>query len=145
MLRNGPRIQVSTKFKSMQLKGHNCQNQSCTIFFQIKYLIVFDANYLLNVIFLQGTNFIRCIKPNLKMVDHLFEGGQILSQLECSGKVPFNIQKDIEAQSRPSYILFRKHIKLSIEFIVLMNNVSVSLLVNKKKPTERLRKTANDF
>ncbi|XP_065926701.1 unconventional myosin-VI isoform X5 [Magallana gigas] len=32
-----------------------------------------------------GTNFIRCIKPNLKMVDHLFEGGQILSQLECSG------------------------------------------------------------
>lgn len=80
------------------------------------------------------------------MVDHLFEGGQILSQLECSGKVPFNIQKDIEAQSRPSYILFRKHIKLSIEFIVLMNNVSVSLLVyKKKKTTERLRKTANDF
>ncbi|XP_061177543.1 unconventional myosin-VI-like isoform X4 [Saccostrea echinata] len=32
-----------------------------------------------------GTNFIRCIKPNVKMVDHLFEGGQILSQLECSG------------------------------------------------------------
>lgn len=78
------------------------------------------------------------------MVDHLFEGGQILSQLECSGKVPF-IQKVIEAQSRPSYILFRKHIKLSGEFVVLMNNVSVSLLVNKKKPTERLRKTANDF
>jgi hypothetical protein len=35
---------------------------------------------------LQGTNFIRCIKPNVKMVDHLFEGGQILSQLECSGE-----------------------------------------------------------
>ena len=35
---------------------------------------------------LQGTNFIRCIKPNLKMVDHMFEGGQILSQLECAGK-----------------------------------------------------------
>ncbi|KAK7866674.1 hypothetical protein R5R35_006058 [Gryllus longicercus] len=32
-----------------------------------------------------GTNFIRCIKPNQKMVDHLFEGGSILSQLECSG------------------------------------------------------------
>lgn len=32
-----------------------------------------------------GTNFIRCIKPNLKMVDSLFEGSQILSQLQCSG------------------------------------------------------------
>uniref|UniRef100_A0A8D8QWM0 Myosin heavy chain 95F n=1 Tax=Cacopsylla melanoneura TaxID=428564 RepID=A0A8D8QWM0_9HEMI len=32
-----------------------------------------------------GTNFIRCIKPNQKMVDHHFEGGSILSQLQCSG------------------------------------------------------------
>ncbi|KAB7501722.1 Unconventional myosin-VI, partial [Armadillidium nasatum] len=32
-----------------------------------------------------GTNFIRCIKPNVKMVDHEFEGGAILSQLQCSG------------------------------------------------------------
>ncbi|KAK7108574.1 unconventional myosin-VI-like isoform X2 [Littorina saxatilis] len=34
-----------------------------------------------------GTNFIRCIKPNLKMVDHLFEGANILSQLQCAGMV----------------------------------------------------------
>lgn len=32
-----------------------------------------------------GTNFIRCVKPNLKMVPGHFEGGQILSQLQCSG------------------------------------------------------------
>lgn len=32
-----------------------------------------------------GTNFIRCIKPNVKMVSHLFEGGAILSQLQCAG------------------------------------------------------------
>ncbi len=32
-----------------------------------------------------GTNFIRCIKPNVKMVPHLFEGGSILSQLQCAG------------------------------------------------------------
>lgn len=32
-----------------------------------------------------GTNFIRCIKPNVRMVDHLFEGTQILTQLQCSG------------------------------------------------------------
>lgn len=34
---------------------------------------------------LQSTNFIRCIKPNQKMVDHQFEGSSILSQLEYSG------------------------------------------------------------
>ena len=34
---------------------------------------------------MQGTSFIRCIKPNLRMVDHLFEGGAILSQLQCAG------------------------------------------------------------
>ena len=32
-----------------------------------------------------GTNFIRCIKPNVKMVAHQFEGGPILSQLQCAG------------------------------------------------------------
>lgn len=32
-----------------------------------------------------GTNFVRCIKPNQKMIDHHFEGGSILSQLQCSG------------------------------------------------------------
>lgn len=37
------------------------------------------------VIILQGTNFVRCIKPNDKMVDHLIDGGSILSQLQCSG------------------------------------------------------------
>uniref|UniRef100_A0AAZ3PTV6 Unconventional myosin-VI n=1 Tax=Oncorhynchus tshawytscha TaxID=74940 RepID=A0AAZ3PTV6_ONCTS len=35
----------------------------------------------------QGSSFIRCIKPNLKMVSHQFEGAQILSQLQCSGMV----------------------------------------------------------
>ena len=35
-----------------------------------------------------GTNFIRCIKPNLKMVPALYEGSQILSQLQCSGTTP---------------------------------------------------------
>lgn len=35
-----------------------------------------------------GTHFVRCIKPNLRMVDHCFEGGQILSQIKCSGTLP---------------------------------------------------------
>uniref|UniRef100_A0A8B9L8F5 Unconventional myosin-VI n=1 Tax=Astyanax mexicanus TaxID=7994 RepID=A0A8B9L8F5_ASTMX len=36
---------------------------------------------------LRGSSFIRCVKPNLKMVSHQFEGAQILSQLQCSGMV----------------------------------------------------------
>ena len=32
-----------------------------------------------------GTSFIRCIKPNVKMIAHSFEGGSILSQLQCAG------------------------------------------------------------
>lgn len=32
-----------------------------------------------------GSHFIRCIKPNSEMVAKKFEGGQILSQLHCSG------------------------------------------------------------
>ncbi|TRY71685.1 hypothetical protein TCAL_03149 [Tigriopus californicus] len=32
-----------------------------------------------------GTSFIRCIKPNVKMVARTFEGGSILSQLQCAG------------------------------------------------------------
>lgn len=32
-----------------------------------------------------GTHFIRCVKPNLNMVAHQFEGSHILSQLRCSG------------------------------------------------------------
>ncbi|OTF76177.1 myosin heavy chain 95F-like protein, partial [Euroglyphus maynei] len=34
-----------------------------------------------------GTHFIRCIKPNLKMVAQNFDGGCILSQLKCSGMI----------------------------------------------------------
>ncbi|KAL5010725.1 hypothetical protein ScPMuIL_013030 [Solemya velum] len=50
-----------------------------------------------------GTNFVRCIKPNLKMVDHLFEGSQILSQLECSG---MHSVLDLMQQGFPSRTLF---------------------------------------
>ncbi|XP_055853454.1 myosin heavy chain 95F isoform X2 [Episyrphus balteatus] len=34
-----------------------------------------------------GTNFIRCIKPNSKMIDRDFEGGLALGQLKCSGTI----------------------------------------------------------
>ncbi|XP_066283069.1 unconventional myosin-VI-like isoform X6 [Branchiostoma lanceolatum] len=34
-----------------------------------------------------GSAFVRCIKPNLKMTSGMFEGAQILSQLQCAGMV----------------------------------------------------------
>lgn len=50
-----------------------------------------------------GTNFIRCIKPNAKMVDHMFEGANILSQLQCAGMVSV---LDLMQQGYPSRTAF---------------------------------------
>nr|prf myosin VI:SUBUNIT=heavy chain [Mus musculus] len=46
-----------------------------------------QLNLLLDKLRSTGASFIRCIKPNLKMASHHFEGAQILSQLQCSGMV----------------------------------------------------------
>ncbi|NXJ68354.1 MYO6 protein, partial [Rostratula benghalensis] len=46
-----------------------------------------QLNLLLEKLHSTGSSFIRCVKPNLKMTNHHFEGGQILSQLQCSGMV----------------------------------------------------------
>nr|XP_056712363.1 unconventional myosin-VI isoform X2 [Euleptes europaea] len=46
-----------------------------------------QLNLLLEKLRSTGSSFIRCIKPNLKMMNHHFEGAQILSQLQCSGMV----------------------------------------------------------
>uniref|UniRef100_A0A8C7SX36 Unconventional myosin-VI n=1 Tax=Oncorhynchus mykiss TaxID=8022 RepID=A0A8C7SX36_ONCMY len=46
-----------------------------------------QLNVLLEKLRSTGSSFIRCVKPNLKMVSHQFEGAQILSQLQCSGMV----------------------------------------------------------
>ncbi|XP_060551449.1 unconventional myosin-VI-like, partial [Ruditapes philippinarum] len=50
-----------------------------------------------------GTNFVRCIKPNSKMADHLAEGASILSQLECAG---MNAVLDLMQQGFPSRTQF---------------------------------------
>uniref|UniRef100_UPI0016590F66 unconventional myosin-VI-like n=1 Tax=Halichoerus grypus TaxID=9711 RepID=UPI0016590F66 len=47
-----------------------------------------QLNLLLDKLRSTGASFIRCIKPNLKMTSHHFEGAQILSQLQCSGCFP---------------------------------------------------------
>uniref|UniRef100_A0A2I3HZQ8 Unconventional myosin-VI n=1 Tax=Nomascus leucogenys TaxID=61853 RepID=A0A2I3HZQ8_NOMLE len=46
-----------------------------------------QLNLLLDKLRSTGASFIRCIKPNLKMTSHHFEGAQILSQLQCSWMV----------------------------------------------------------
>uniref|UniRef100_A0A7N6ATW0 Unconventional myosin-VI n=1 Tax=Anabas testudineus TaxID=64144 RepID=A0A7N6ATW0_ANATE len=46
-----------------------------------------QLNILLDKLRSTGSSFVRCIKPNLKMISHQFEGAQILSQLQCSGMV----------------------------------------------------------
>ncbi|KAI4804773.1 hypothetical protein KUCAC02_026389 [Chaenocephalus aceratus] len=46
-----------------------------------------QLNTLLEKLRSTGSSFIRCVKPNLKMVSHKFEGALILSQLQCSGMV----------------------------------------------------------
>ncbi|XP_064629701.1 unconventional myosin-VI-like isoform X2 [Lineus longissimus] len=51
----------------------------------------------------KGTNFIRCIKPNVKMIDHCFEGAQILSQLQCAGMTAV---LDLMQQGYPSRTQF---------------------------------------
>ncbi|XP_034530133.1 unconventional myosin-VI-like isoform X1 [Notolabrus celidotus] len=46
-----------------------------------------QLNLLLEKLRSTGSSFIRCVKPNLKMISHQFEGALILSQLQCSGMV----------------------------------------------------------
>ncbi|XP_020900789.1 unconventional myosin-VI [Exaiptasia diaphana] len=46
-----------------------------------------QLNQLMDKLNSTGASFIRCIKPNGKMTDNMFEGGSILSQLECAGMV----------------------------------------------------------
>ncbi|XP_046443856.1 myosin heavy chain 95F-like isoform X1 [Daphnia pulex] len=69
---------ASTSNSSQQWKGK-------LSFISVGSKFRMQLNELMEKLRSTGTNFIRCVKPNLKMVDHLFEGGQILSQLQCSG------------------------------------------------------------
>ncbi|XP_033126279.1 unconventional myosin-VI-like [Anneissia japonica] len=46
-----------------------------------------QLNVLMEKLRATGSSFVRCIKPNSKLIDSLFEGTQILSQLQCAGMV----------------------------------------------------------
>lgn len=54
-----------------------------------------QLNQLMEKLGNTGASFIRCIKPNGKMCARDFEGGSILSQLECAGMVSvLNLMQD---------------------------------------------------
>ncbi|MGH0119504.1 UNVERIFIED_CONTAM: hypothetical protein FKN15_007705 [Acipenser sinensis] len=65
----------------------NYCNEKLQQFFNERILKETQLNILLEKLRSTGSSFIRCVKPNLKMVSHQFEGAQILSQLQCSGMV----------------------------------------------------------
>eukprot|EP00096_Caligus_rogercresseyi_P001057 TRINITY_DN1165_c0_g1_i1.p1 TRINITY_DN1165_c0_g1~~TRINITY_DN1165_c0_g1_i1.p1 ORF type:complete len:1290 (+),score=487.80 TRINITY_DN1165_c0_g1_i1:159-4028(+) len=56
-----------------------------------------------------GTNFIRCIKPNGRMVPQVFSGGSILSQLQCAGMASV---LELMQQGYPSRTSFSELYKL---------------------------------
>lgn len=63
----------------------NSKNSSKLTFLSVGGKFRSQLNELMNKLNSTGTHFIRCIKPNLKMIKHKFEGSHILSQLRCSG------------------------------------------------------------
>ncbi|XP_013907628.1 PREDICTED: unconventional myosin-VI, partial [Thamnophis sirtalis] len=72
--------------------GAVCYETPCVLFVRVyfdtdAFLLQTQLNLLLEKLRSTGSSFIRCIKPNLKMTSHQFEGAQILSQLQCSGMV----------------------------------------------------------
>nr|CAB3264159.1 unconventional myosin-VI [Phallusia mammillata] len=77
-------ISVGNKFKI----NANSKNQVSSLnFVSVGSTFRTQLGQLLEKLNDTGSSFIRCIKPNLSMQDSLFEGGQILSQLQCSGMV----------------------------------------------------------
>ncbi|XP_058443591.1 myosin heavy chain 95F isoform X2 [Malaya genurostris] len=61
-----------------------------------------------------GTNFIRCIKPNSRMIDHEFEGSLALAQLKCSGTTSV---LELMEYGYPSRVPFNELYNMYISFL----------------------------
>ena len=72
-------ISVGSKFKSQLGELMDKLNNNVSLFWGLK------TRQFMLLFYFKGTNFIRCIKPNNKMVDGQFDGQLCLTQLECSG------------------------------------------------------------
>lgn len=73
-------ISVGSKFKA-QLGELMEKLRNNVSYFELYNYFISLCKYT----YLQGTNFIRCVKPNNKMIDQQFDGSLSLMQLKCSG------------------------------------------------------------
>ncbi|KAM4694163.1 unconventional myosin-VI isoform 2-T3 [Discoglossus pictus] len=78
---------VKALFESVNNNKDSKQKTGKLSFISVGNKFKTQLNLLLEKLRSTGSSFIRCIKPNLKMTSHQFEGAQILSQLQCSGMV----------------------------------------------------------
>ncbi|XP_077972837.1 unconventional myosin-VI-like isoform X3 [Styela clava] len=76
-------ISVGTKFKINQ----TLRKVNSLKFVSVSACFRTQLSKLLEKLNTTGSSFIRCVKPNLAMKNDLFEGAQILSQLQCAGMV----------------------------------------------------------
>ncbi|XP_032673901.1 myosin heavy chain 95F isoform X2 [Odontomachus brunneus] len=72
------------KFLRTQFANYSSQKGKLT-FISVGSKFKTQLGELMDKLKSNGTNFIRCIKPNNDMVAHQFDGNSILSQLRCSG------------------------------------------------------------
>lgn len=71
-------------FLRTQFTNHSSQKGKLT-FISVGSKFKTQLSELMDKLKNNGTNFVRCIKPNNEMVAHSFDGSSILGQLRCSG------------------------------------------------------------
>ncbi|XP_012276593.1 myosin heavy chain 95F isoform X2 [Orussus abietinus] len=74
----------SNKFLRTQFATQSCQKGKLA-FISVGSKFKSQLGELMDKLKSNGTNFVRCIKPNNEMVAHRFDGNSILGQLRCSG------------------------------------------------------------
>ncbi|XP_076642841.1 myosin heavy chain 95F jaguar isoform X2 [Halictus rubicundus] len=74
----------NNKFLRTQFANNSSQKGKLT-FISVGSKFKTQLGELMDKLKSNGTNFIRCIKPNNDMVAHHFDGNSILGQLRCSG------------------------------------------------------------
>ena len=65
---------MARKFKVIFFSGQEGQQKGKLTFISVGNKFQKQLGELMDKLRSTGTNFIRCIKPNVKMVAHLFEG-----------------------------------------------------------------------
>lgn len=82
---NNKLVQITSTSGNININNNNLNSSNKLNFISVGTTFRSQLNELMGKLRTTGSHFIRCIKPNSEMVAHKFEGGQILSQLHCSG------------------------------------------------------------